>query len=162
MSRRFPIFAFTCVVLAIPQTTIKAQRTVRVAVGSKVRVRPAGDSVWRVGLLTSSTPDTLRLRSCDSCMVDVYSLSSLRAIEVKVGERRSGSAVGMGAVLGGMIGIGAGWFYGWRATRGCAPTDDLCGLAYLAIPFFAVGGVAIGAALGSTVRKDDWQPAVIR
>jgi hypothetical protein len=37
-----------------------------------------------------------------------------------------------------------------------------CGIDYIAVPFFGAGGFFIGAAIGSSIRYDDWRPALIR
>jgi hypothetical protein len=153
-----PAFAL----LAALASGLHAQRTVAVALGSRMRVQTQNDSTWRVGRLAGIVPDTIRLRSCDSCADDVYSLSSLSTIQVSVGRTRRGTTIFKGAVLGTLAGLGSGWLYGWAKTRHCAPNDDLCGLEYLAVPFFGAGGLFIGMAIGSSRQYDDWRPALIR
>lgn len=148
--------------LAISGRMLGAQRTLAVALGSKVRVQPQGDTTWLVGRLTGVAPDTVRLRPCESCSVDSYSLPSLSAVEVSVGRTRRGSTILKGALLGAVVGLGSGMLYGWRQTRGCKPGNDICGLAYLAVPFFGAGGLAIGTAVGGSFQYDDWRPALIR
>lgn len=141
---------------------LQAQRTLAVAVGSRIRVQTQGDPTWRVGRLTGIAPDTLRLRSCDSCAVDIYSLPSLSAIQVSMGRTGRNTTVLKGAFLGTLVGLGSGWLYAWQKTRNCKPGDDLCGLEYLAVPFFGAGGLVIGMTIGSFFRYDDWRPALIR
>ena len=79
-----------------------------------------------------------------------------------MGRTRRGSTIAKGAFLGAIVGLGSGMLYGWQKTRGCKPGDDMCGLAYLAVPFFGAGGLAIGTAVGGSFQYDDWRPALIR
>jgi hypothetical protein len=153
---------FCFALLAMPADTLQAQRTLAVALGSKVRVRPWDDPTWRVGRLMGIATDTIRLQSCASCAVDVYLLPSLSAVHVSMGRTGRATTVLKGAVLGTLVGLGSGWLYGWIKTRSCKPGDDLCGLDYLAVPFLGAGGLVIGTVIGSTFRYDDWQPALIR
>jgi hypothetical protein len=148
--------------LAALASGLHAQRTLAVALGSRMRVQTQDDSTWRVGRLTGIAPDTLRLRSCDSCADDVYSLPSLSAIQVSVGRTRRGTTILKGAMLGTLVGLGSGWLYGWAKTRHCAPNVSLCGIEYLAIPFFGAGGLFVGMAIGGSLQYDDWRPALIR
>jgi hypothetical protein len=140
---------------------LRAQQTLAVALGSKVRVQPEGETKWLVGRLTGVAPDTVRLQQCKSCSVVSYSLPSLSAVEVSVGRTRHGSTSLAGALLGAAVGMGSGMVYGWKQTRRCKG-DGICGLAYLAVPFFGAGGLAIGAAVGGSLKYDDWRPASVR
>lgn len=141
---------------------LRAQRTLAVALGSKVRVQPEGETKWLVGRLTGVAPDTVRLQQCKSCSVVSYSLPSLSAVEVSMGRTRRGSTILAGALLGAAAGLGSGMFYGWKQTRRCKRGDDMCGLAYLAVPFFGAGGLAIGTAIGGSFQYDDWRTAPVR
>jgi hypothetical protein len=158
--RRLRLLWLSVTLLASATSVLEAQRTVALAPGSKVRIRSQGDAKWRVGRLTGIAPDTIRLQSCDSCSVDAYPLTSLSAIQVSMGRIRHGLTIGRGAFYGTFIGLGSGWLYAWQRTRGCK--GDLCGLDYLAVPFFGAGGLVIGSAIGSAFRYDDWRPAPIR
>ena len=146
--------------LASWSKVVEAQQTVAVALGSKIRVQSKDSPKWRVGRLTGVAPDTVRLQSCDACSVEVYSLPSLMSIQVSVGRTRRGSTIARGALFGALIGLGSGGLYGWQQSRGCS--EGPCGIDYIAIPFFGAGGLAIGAAIGSAIRYDDWRPALIR
>jgi hypothetical protein len=148
--------------LATSGRILNAQQTLAVALGSKVRVQPEGETKWLVGRLTGVAPDTIRLQQCKSCSVTSYSLPSLSAVEVSMGRTRRGSTILAGALLGAAVGLGSGMLYGWEQTRGCKRGDDMCGLAYLAVPFFGAGGLAIGMAVGGSLKYDDWRPASIR
>ena len=143
-------------------STVHAQRTVAVAVGSRVRVHTQNDSTWRVGRVTRIAPDTLWLRSCDACADNVYTFPYVSDIQLSIGRTRRGNTILRGAVLGTLVGLGSGWMYGWAKTRHCAPNVSLCGIEYLAVPFFGAGGLFIGMAVGSAFRYDDWRPAPIR
>jgi hypothetical protein len=147
--------------LATSGRILRAQQTLAVAVGSKVRVQPHGETEWLVGRLTGVAPDTVRLQRCKSCSVVSYSLPSLSAVEVSMGRKRRGSTILASALLGAAVGLGSGMLYGWKQTRSCKG-DDICGLAYLAVPFFGAGGLAIGTAVGGSFQYDDWRPALIR
>lgn len=139
---------------------LQAQRTVAVALGSRIRVQSQGETTWRVGRLAGVAPDTLRLQSCDSCSAEAYSLSSLSAIQVSMGRTARGRTMLNGALLGTLVGMASGWLWARQETRGCS--EGPCGIQYLAIYFFGAGGFAIGATVGVSFRYDDWQPAPIR
>jgi hypothetical protein len=147
--------------LASVSSGLYAQRTVAVALGSRVRVQAQGDSTWRVGRLTGIAPDTLRLRLCGNCAESVYSLPSLSAIQVSVGPPRAATIL-TGAFLGALVGLGSGWVYASAKTRNCPPNASDCYLANLAIPIMGVGGLVVGTAIGVFLRYDDWRPALLR
>ena len=141
---------------------LQAQSTLAVAVGSRIRVQAQGDSSWRVGRLSAVAPDTIRLRMCDNCADDAYPLRSLSAVQVSVGRIGRRSTILKGAFLGAAIGIAAGAWYGSQKSHGCSSEASFCGIEYLAVPFFGAGGLAIGAAIGSSYHYDDWRIAAVR
>lgn len=160
--RVLPVLWLSLGLLATSGRILRAQQILAVALGSNVRVQPQGDTKWLVGRLTGVAPDTIRLQQCKSCSVVSYSLPSLSSVEVSVGRRRRGSTILAGALVGAAAGLGSGMLYGWKQTRSCKRGNDMCGLAYLAVPFFGAGGLAIGTAVGGSFKYDDWRPALIR
>ena len=157
--RLFAVLA-ACAILA---SDLTAQRTLALAVGSRIRVQGQGESSWHVGRLTGASPDTIRVRPCDTCVEDVYSLPSLSAVQVSVGRIRRGSTIFKGAIPGVAIGIAAGQFYGYQKSHGCNDENSsACGIEYLAAPFLGLAGLFMGAAIGSSFRYDDWQTARFR
>jgi hypothetical protein len=161
MTRVLRVLWISLGLLAPPGRMLNAQQTLAVALGSKIRVQPEGETKWLVGRLTGVAPDTIRLQQCKSCLVASYSLPSLSGVEVSMGRTRRGSTILAGALLGAAVGMGSGMLYGWKQTRRCKG-DGNCGLAYLAVPIFGTGGLAIGAAVGGSLKYDDWRPASIR
>ena len=162
MIRRAVRLLGLCLALLAPLGSgVQAQHTLAVAIGSRIRVQTQDDSTWRVGRLAGTALDTLRLRQCDSCAAVIYSLPSLNAIQVSVGRTRRASTILNGGLLGALVGAGSGALYGWAKTRHCAPEASVCGIEYLAVPFFGVGGLFIGMAVGASFKYDDWRPAPI-
>ena len=162
IARSLWVLCLSLGLLATSGRILRAQQTLAVALGSKVRVQPEGETKWLVGRLTGIAPDTVRLQQCKSCSVASYSLPSLSAVEVSMGRTRRGSTILAGALLGAAVGLGSGMLYGWKQTRRCKGGDDMCGLVYLAVPFFGAGGLAIGTAVGGSLKYDDWRPASVR
>ena len=163
MIDRTTLFAFVYMVLqtAVP-CSIEAQHIVDAAIGSKVRVQSEESTRWKIGRLAGVAPDTIQLRQCDSCQISTYVLPSLKAIEVSMGRtQRLGTVLGLG-LLGAAVGAAAGDLYARHEVDNCPPGNDLCGLAYLAVPVFGAGGLIIGLIGGSMKFYDDWRPAPIR
>ena len=157
---RLLVVLAACAILA---SDLTAQRTLALAVGSRIRVQGQSESSWHAGRLTGVSPDTIRLQACDTCVEDVYPLPSLSAVQVSVGRIRRGSTIFKGATLGAVIGIAAGQFYGYQKSRGCNDENSsACGIEYLAAPFLGLAGLFMGAAIGSSFRYDDWQTARFR
>jgi hypothetical protein len=144
--------------LALGANYVQAQRPVVVGIGTKVRVRLAEDTAWRVGRLISTASDTLRLQECDTCSTTAYLIPTLAAIEVKSGRS---VPIALGALFGALLGAGVGGLYAWEKTRDC-DNEGLCGLAYFAIPVFGAGGLVVGGVVGAFIPYAAWQPAVIR
>jgi hypothetical protein len=65
-----------------------------------------------------------------------------------------------GAGLGLLIGAGVGGLLAYQSERNCR--DGPCGVAYIVVPLGGVAGLFLGAAGGSLIRYEDWQPAPIR
>lgn len=156
------LLSLALALLATLTSGLDAQRTVAVALGSRMRVQRQDDSKWRVGRLTGIAPDTLRLRSCDYCADDVYSLPSLSAIQVSVGQKPRAPAILTGALVGTLVGVASGSAFAWAKTRNCGPNSSDCQAANLAIPLSGAVGLVFGTAIGASLRLDDWRPAPIR
>ena len=157
LSRHSIVLSALCLAFTNP---VQAQHTLAVAVGSRIRLQSQGDTTWRVGRLAGVASDSVRMRSCDSCTIEVYYLPSLSAVQVVVGRTARGSTVVKGGLVGALLGISSGLLY--AKTHGCVSEAASCGVQYLAVPFLGAAGLAIGAAIGSAFRYDDWRPALVR
>jgi hypothetical protein len=161
MLRRIPrLLCLAVALLAVSGGTLRAQREFPIALGSRVRVKPQGETTWHVGRLAGVGADTIRLRSCNSCAVDVYSLRSLSAVQVSVGRSARGNTILKGTLLGLLAGLVSGWIYAELQTSKCRG-EDLCGLEYLWVPYLGAGGLVVGTLIGASFRYDDWRPASI-
>ena len=147
-----------CVLLNAP-LALRAQDTLLVRPGTRVRARTKPDSHWQVGRFVAYGPDSLWLIRCRSCAADAYALSSLRAFEVSVGRSpRLGTVLGSmfgGAVVGSVLGFD----HGRRATRHCGDAPCLAAAVEPLIGGFV--GVVAGFAIGVSIRYDQWRPALI-
>jgi hypothetical protein len=157
LARHPLVLSALCLAFTSP---VQAQRTLAVAVGSRIRLQSQADTTWRVGRLAGVASDSVHMQSCDSCTIEVYSLPSLRAVQVVVGRTARGSTVLKGALIGALLGISSGLLYAKK--HGCASEAASCGVQYLPVPFLGAAGLAIGAAIGSSFRYDDWRPALVR
>jgi hypothetical protein len=153
------VFRLSFALLVVTAPPASAQRTVALAIGARIRVRSEADSVWRVGRLAGTPPDTVRFQPCETCAVTAYPLSTT-LIEVSAGRQRRSSVTINGAGFGLLLGASAGFLLAYEATRNCH--DGPCGVAYVAVPIGGIAGFFLGATAGSLVRHEDWQPAPIR
>ena len=143
------------ILLESPTSGLYAQHPIAVAPGARIRVQTQNDSTWHVGRVTRITPDTLRLRSCDSCADDVYSPPALGAIQISVGKKSRGATILTGALVGTLVGIGSGSVFAWTKTRNCPPNASNCYAVGVAIPIMGLGGLVFGTAIGISLQYDD-------
>jgi hypothetical protein len=158
-ARRVSCFSFALMLMISAPAPASAQRTVELAVGARIRVRSEADSVWRIGRLAATLPDTIRFQPCETCAVAAYPLSTT-AVEVSSIPRSQTSTVLEGAGLGFLLGAGAGGLLAYQSNRNCH--DGPCGLAYVAVPIGGFVGLFLGAAAGSLIRNEEWHPAPLR
>jgi hypothetical protein len=89
----------------------------------------------------------LGIRS-DAGSTDTLRLSQVRELSVR--ERHTKA----GAVIGGIVGLGAGVFIGYIATHLCDAAEcDMVGPYLVAIPLFTAGGALTGTVLGTAFPK---------
>jgi hypothetical protein len=153
------VFWLSFALLVVTAPPASAQRTVALAIGARIRVRSEADSVWRVGRLAGTPPDTIRFQPCETCAVAAYPLSTT-AVEVNAVGRTQSSTVLKGAGLGFLLGAGAGFLLAYQSNRNCH--DGPCSLAYVAVPIGGFVGLFLGATAGSLIRNEEWQPAPLR
>ena len=153
------VFLFLACTVANP-AALRAQDTLRVGPGSRVRARVASADGWQVGRLVAYGPDSLQLSRCRSCRPTAYSLDSVSALEVSVRRSTHTRTVAIAALGGAALGGVIGYANGKAAVR--RPCDGPCGLALVYEPIIGgLAGLAVGTAVGVSIRYDTWRRVVV-
>jgi hypothetical protein len=149
--------ALIIALLAAPSSSAQTETALQVAVGSRVRVRAAGQHTF-IGELTEARGDTLVIRRSSGPLASrtTVVLDSSARVEVSRGRYVSGQRV-LGYALG-----GAGATVLWYALFMNAVVDDVCPLSECEMPATdyaeAAGiGAAAGALLGVILRAERWE-----
>jgi len=78
----------------------------------------------------------------------------------RYGPRRSARYALGGLVAGGVLGALGGALWASHDAAQCrrqTPSNDLCGLAGIAIPFSTLGGAVVGTVVGALVKVPGWE-----
>jgi len=126
------------------------------AIGARVRAITSLDSVRIEGFVRAASLDTVRIGECKQCDPGTpIPLSTLRTLEVerrrhKVTVGATIADMGIGALLGVVAGGATGWVWAYYDVHqpNCG---DSCGLSWLAVPYLAIAGGAVGLVGGGVV-----------
>lgn len=130
--------------------------------GDSIRVRFDTADVWHYGLVTDRSGDTLVVRGCAGCRHDPFVVTAVTTIEAL---RARESSSGYRAIIGLILGAGAGAALGGLGNSGCTPWESnqsgpKCsgtGVEAGALLGGIVGAVA-GAVSGRVGHRDNWKP----
>ena len=141
----------------------QARDSVQVAAGARLRLRTDSAAAWRYGRFGSVHSDTLVLRSARGEADMRFSLTSLQEIDVRESDHaahRSNATLGM--ILGAAATVAVFHFAVQRCDRKHPhPDGPACGMAYVALPFYAMGGAGAGAIIGAAWPANHWRPVVV-
>ena len=146
-------------------TTLGAQDTVMVAVGTRLRVRPAAEAPWQYGRHAGVVRDTLILREQNGGGSRLYALAALQTIDVR---RTDGSLRNEHAGKGVVLGVLAGVLALHLVVRHCEATSHHsgdgppCAIGYAGLPIFMGGGAAAGAIVGVAWPAKRWRAVTLR
>ena len=140
--------------LLVGGTRLYAQGPLSVAVGSRVRVESSQHALV-TGNVRSFSTDTIVLGTCGHCIPLMLPMREITSIEVSTGQYLPGTHIIGGALVGLVAGASYAWYTAARDTRNCH--DGPCGLAYLAVPVFGMGGGLIGGIVGGLWRSERWE-----
>lgn len=116
--------------------------------GAEVRVRRAGERLWRTGLLETLRTDTLAIRACARCATASYAVSELAGVQLRVGREPGRRLLAGAAAAGAALGITARVLRA-RQERDC--DGEVCGRRASAVRNAALTGAAVGAVGGIAV-----------
>ena len=125
-------------------------KTVRIQVDSSSRV---------TGVVVAQTADTLTLKADDGRAYST-AIANIRHAE-RYAPRRHGWLALAGFVAGGARGTAAGVYSANRGIAKCqvGPGDHgMCGLEYLTVPVYTLGGVVVGTTVGGLWKLPHWEP----
>lgn len=120
--------------------------------GASIRFQILGDSLFRSGILSRLTRDSLIVERCPTCYGRLdYGRGELTRLDVS---RRlaGGSRALTGFAIGASAGLGIGWLSGINCKGG-----DKCDGTIVAIPFLGILGGLIGGAAGY-LSAYKWEP----
>jgi hypothetical protein len=118
----------------------------RIESGKTVRARLAPDRTI-VGVYAPVGDGRLGIRT-DAGGTETLRLTELRELSVR------GRHTNTGAIVGGIAGVGFGFFVGWMVTHVCDAADCHGSGPYaVAIPLFGAGGALLGAVMGTAIPK---------
>lgn len=134
----------------------QAQTTVADS-GSRIRIAVAEDREKATGTLVSISADTLVYLPEFRTARTAVAMSKVQSLEVGSGIHGSGTAVVVGAGLGGLAGVGiTALLVAGSQNGGDGPPASLALVPIGAILF--VGGMAAGALIGSHHTTEIWSP----
>ena len=118
-------------------------RPVAIESGASIRFQIFGDSLFRSGILSRFTQDSLIVERCPTCYGRLaYGRSELTRLDVS--KRLPGGSRALGGFA---IGASAGLGLGFLSAVNCKGGDKCDGVVVV-VPFLAILGGAIGAAAG--------------
>jgi len=154
-----PLVALLAVVA--PRAAARAQDSVAVAPGARVRAYVAPPGAWRAGTLGRLTGDTLFLRrtDCAACAPEAVPRAAVARLEASAGR---GGYPFRGMAVGLVAGVAVGAFVIAPCPRGNARSDGPpCGQGQgVAAGAGALGGLAVGGVAGALwPPRERWRPA---
>ncbi len=141
------------VVLAVtPLTTVRAQDSLRVTVGDRVRVTaPTLDIDKYDGTLQVLAGDTLTIDSLRVAIMSVTRLDVHRGRKSNVGKGVLYGGIPAGLVFGGLVGVRCAFF------ESDYPSCNFAGGFAVGFAVGFAGGALIGAFIGAVNKSDRWE-----
>jgi hypothetical protein len=157
MSSHLPrLFAFAVIIIAPP--TAGAQDSVAVNVGARARVYVSPVGTKQVGVVERVAADTLFLRACRGCHVQILPRGAIQHVDISLG--RGGYAL-RGVGYGVLIGTAFGVFVIGRCRD--RPGDQLWQCGALEPVAGGLAGAALGMLVGGALGRwwpfERWRPA---
>ena len=156
------VFLVTLVFVLPPDGSAQGDPTEGLLGGSRVRLLMQGETSPMEGRLVSSTPGVWALTLPDG-EVRGFAPADVASVEVRVTHRN----ILRGTLIGGGLGLAAGFLLGAGVDAVCLGASDACGAlegefrtrtwARFYTPVLAAG---VGALIGALVKTDGWVPVV--
>jgi hypothetical protein len=128
--------------------------------GSRIRITVSEPSKFRrVGRLVSWDADSLRFTSADTSGQEAVAIESLSRLERSLGRR---SNAGRGAMIGALVGSGAGLILGIAASADEGSWFEV-GPEEIALvtAFMGATGAGLGALAGAATKRERWEPVTL-
>jgi|GEM_PF-4792859 len=153
MRRTTPLLLALLLATAVPAGA--QQREVEsVLVGARVRLMaPELTRAWIGGRVVFADSSVVIIDPTTRRWGVPLALNQASITRVQLSRGRIGSQRRMGAVLGGLAGTVLGVYSAWLVKKEEGTTDG-----WILVPMFAVGGVGAGAAIGSAIPYEGWDP----
>jgi hypothetical protein len=160
-------YTMAILVLAVSAlaTALGAQDTVVVAVGTRLRVRPAADAPWQYGRFGGVVRDTLLLGEQKGGGSRRYALAALQTIDLR---RTDGSLRNKHAGKGTVLGVLGGALALHLLVRHCEATSTHsgdgppCAIGYTGLPIFMGAGALAGTLVGVAWPAKRWRAISLR
>ncbi len=150
MRRLIAITAFMCPLLAAAQSSPSVR--VPVQPDDSVRIVMRGGARLEGRLLTQHSDSlTLHVSAGGTVTDTTVATAELQLVEVSVRRR----AAIKGFAIGLLTGAAAGGIAAASSASSC--TGDVCGLAFLAVPFYAAIGGGVGLIIGGLHTTERWE-----
>lgn len=134
-----------------------AQEASSVLVGARVRLMvPDLTRGWIVGRMVYADSATVIIDPNTVRWGRPLALDQAMVTRVQVSRGRIGTLRNRGAIIGALVGLGAGIY----STVAVEREDGVTG-GWVLVPFFTVGGAAVGAGIGIALPEEDWDPVPV-
>jgi hypothetical protein len=136
----------------------EAQQADSITVGARLRLRSATDAEWQYGKLAWVARDSIELTSDDYQRSRRFALRDVGPVEVY--DPNEGGRTDH-ALIGSLVGLVAGAGALVLDVQHCNATSHHsegppCAIGYVAMPFVALGGAAVGTIVGALLPVQHW------
>lgn len=148
---------------ALCSTGARAQDSVEVRPGSRVRLRSDAAAPWQYGRFAGLAADSILLRPERGAAQRRIAIGTLQQVDVR---QRDGARHTRNALVGALIGAAGTAVAFDIAMRRCErknPHSDgpPCAIGWGIVPIYAMGAALIGGFAGRSLPANRWQPVIL-